>query len=166
MTNKIYLNTYDSPVGNINILSVDNGLLLIAFNMKEVKKVISQEFSDYEVSKDNKINKKMIKYLDAYFSSKKVSIEIPLFLNGTEFQKKVWLELKEIPYGETISYKELAKRVGIKKGYQAVGQANSKNPFPILLPCHRVINTDGKMGGYSGGLNKKKILLKLEGIEF
>jgi methylated-DNA-[protein]-cysteine S-methyltransferase len=162
----LFLNTYESPVGKLYILSVKNGLVLIAFAMKEVKEMIAKHYPDYEISKDNQINKKMIKYLDSYFNKKKIDIEIPLFMHGTEFQRKVWLELKEIPYGKTISYKELSNNIGIKKGYQAVGQANSRNPFPILIPCHRVIASDGTLGGYSGGLKKKKILLALEGCKF
>lgn len=165
MKNSLYLNEYNSPIGSLYMLSSKKGLICLAFSMKEIKDLLKKRFSGFEILKDSAVNKKVIKYLDAYFNGKKISLEIPLFLNGTEFQQKVWLELKEIPYGEVISYKELAERVGLKKGFQAVGQANSKNPFPIILPCHRVVTSDGKLGGYAGGLNKKKALLKLEGVE-
>jgi methylated-DNA-[protein]-cysteine S-methyltransferase len=165
-SDNLYLSTYESPVGKLFILSLKKGLVLISFSMSEVKNMIKKYYPDYQILKDNQINTKMIKYFNSYFQKKKIDIEIPLFFHGTEFQKKVWLELKEIPYGSTISYKELAGKVGIKKGFQAVGQANSKNPFPILIPCHRVIATDGSLGGYSGGLKKKKILLELEGYQF
>jgi O-6-methylguanine DNA methyltransferase len=162
----LYLSIYESPVGKLFILSQKNGLILISFSMVEVKKMIKKHYPNHQLLKDNQINKKIVKYFDSYFQKKKIDIEIPLFLHGTEFQRKVWLELKEIPYGSTISYKELAGKVGIKKGFQAVGQVNSKNPFPILLPCHRVIASDGSLGGYSGGLKKKKYLLELEGYKF
>lgn len=81
---------------------------------------------------------------------------------GTEFEKKVWLALREIPFGETRSYKWLAERVGTPKGSRAVGQALSKNPLPIILPCHRVIESDGSLGGYSGGVDIKRRLLDIE----
>ena len=83
---------------------------------------------------------------------------------GTEFQQKVWRALQEIEYGETISYATLAQRVDSPKGFRAVAQANGKNPFSIIVPCHRVIASDGKLGGYTGGLDKKEYLLALEGV--
>jgi len=162
---KIYLDEYGSPIGKLYIVSLDSGLLMISFSSSEAKSFIKKKYSGYSVAEKNKINKTVIKYLDSYFKKKNVDVEIPMFLCGTEFQNKVWQELKEIPYGQTISYKELSKRVGINKGFQAVGQANSKNPFPVLIPCHRVITSDGKLGGYSGGINKKKYLLELEGVK-
>lgn len=85
-----------------------------------------------------------------------------VFLHGTDFEKKVWLFLKEIPYGETRAYKWLAEKVGIPKGSRAVGQALSRNPIPVVLPCHRVIESDGSLGGYSAGIDIKRRLLDLE----
>jgi methylated-DNA-[protein]-cysteine S-methyltransferase len=84
-------------------------------------------------------------------------------LDGTEFQKEVWAELSRIPYGETISYGELARRVGRPRGPRAVGQANGKNPIAIIVPCHRVVASNG-IGGYGGGLPLKRALLTLEGV--
>lgn len=86
--------------------------------------------------------------------------------SGTPFQQKVWKELSKIPYGKTISYRELAKRVGSPKAFRAVGNANGKNPFPLIIPCHRVIAADGSLGGYSCGIQIKKDLLKIEGLNF
>ena len=91
--------------------------------------------------------------------------DLPLDLQGTPFQVKVWQELQRIPRGETISYKELAQRAGSPRASRAVGQANGRNPLPIVIPCHRVIAGDGTIGGYSAGLNVKHRLLALEGIE-
>jgi methylated-DNA-[protein]-cysteine S-methyltransferase len=82
---------------------------------------------------------------------------------GTEFQRRVWLELKRIRYGKMISYKELAKRVGVQRGYQAVGKANGANPLPIVVPCHRVVGSNSKLVGYAAGLKTKEFLLRLEG---
>jgi methylated-DNA-[protein]-cysteine S-methyltransferase len=102
--------------------------------------------------------------LKEYFAGERKEFDVPLDLKGTEFQKRVWSELMNIPYGTTISYKELAIRVGGEHKSRAVGQANSLNPVPIIIPCHRVINTGGKLGGYSCGVIIKEKLLEIEGI--
>lgn len=102
--------------------------------------------------------------LDQYFAGKRQAFDVPLALAGTDFQKQVWLTLAEIPYGETISYAELARWVGRPLAFRAVGQANGANPIPIILPCHRVIAADGTIGGYGGGLPTKRQLLALEGV--
>lgn len=87
------------------------------------------------------------------------------FSSGTPFQKRVWAVLSKIPYGKTKSYKWIAEQLGYKGGYQAIGQANKRNPFPIVIPCHRVIAADGTLGGYAAGIALKKKLLRIEGIE-
>ena len=98
-------------------------------------------------------------------NGKRKNFTIPLNPKGTPFQKKVWKELLKIPYGEVISYQELAKRVGNIKAQRAVGGANNKNPIPIFIPCHRVINKNNKLGGYALGLDIKKYLLELEELK-
>ena len=100
--------------------------------------------------------------LDEYFARRRRTFELPLSVSGTPFQEQVWLTLAEIPYGETISYAELARWVGRPQAFRAVGQANGANPIPIILPCHRVIAADGSIGGYGGGLPTKRRLLALE----
>jgi methylated-DNA-[protein]-cysteine S-methyltransferase len=102
--------------------------------------------------------------LDEYFCNKRKTFNVPLDIHGTEFQKKVWNELSKIPYGKTVSYKTIAERVGDLKSIRSVGKANGANPIPIIIPCHRVINSDGSIGGYSGGIKIKEKLLELEGI--
>lgn len=97
-----------------------------------------------------------------YFRGKRRSFDLPLNPRGTPFQQKVWRALADIPYGTVISYKELARRVDRPKGFQAVGQANGRNPLPIFLPCHRVVGADGSLTGYAGGLELKRYLLELE----
>jgi methylated-DNA-[protein]-cysteine S-methyltransferase len=102
--------------------------------------------------------------LTKYFSKHLVDFNaVPLDLQGTPFQQKVWRELQRIPRGRTVSYKELARRAGSPQGFRAVGQANGRNPVPIIVPCHRVISADGSLGGYSSGLDKKRWLLQHEG---
>ena len=97
-----------------------------------------------------------------YFQGKRRVFDLPLAPQGTPFQRRVWSALTEIPYGTVISYKELARRVDRPKGFQAVGQANGRNPLPIFLPCHRVVGADGSLTGYAGGLELKQFLLELE----
>jgi methylated-DNA-[protein]-cysteine S-methyltransferase len=102
--------------------------------------------------------------LKEYFNRERNTFQLPLEIIGSEFQKKVWNELQKIPYGRTVSYKELSIRVGDVKSIRAVGKANGSNPLPIVIPCHRVIGADGKLVGYGGGIDVKEKLLKLEGI--
>jgi methylated-DNA-[protein]-cysteine S-methyltransferase len=104
------------------------------------------------------------KELAAYFAGLPTDFAaVPLDPQGTPFQLRVWEELRRIPKGATISYRELARRVGSPKGFRAVGQANAVNPLPLIIPCHRVIAADGSLGGYSSGLDKKRWLLEHEG---
>ena len=102
--------------------------------------------------------------LAAYFAGELREFDLPLAPEGTTFQLEVWAALEEIPYGETISYLELARRIGNPAAMRAVGLANGKNPLPLIIPCHRVIGSDGSLTGYGGGLPIKKYLLALEGV--
>lgn len=102
--------------------------------------------------------------LEEYFAGKRRVFDLPLGLSGTAFQRDVWTTLAEIPYGETVSYGELAAMVGRPTAFRAVGQANGANPVPIVLPCHRVVASGGRIGGYGGGLPIKRKLLELEGV--
>ena len=105
--------------------------------------------------------------LAQYFAGARPAFSsLPLDPQGTGFQLRVWEELRKIPWGATISYKELAIRAGSPRGFRAVGQANGANPIPIIIPCHRVINADGSLGGYSSGLERKRWLLRHEGVKF
>jgi methylated-DNA-[protein]-cysteine S-methyltransferase len=103
-----------------------------------------------------------IRQLRAYFDGELKNFDLPLSLEGTEFQLRVWKSLCAIPYGETISYGQLAHRIGSPKAARAVGLANGSNPIPIIVPCHRVIGSNGSLVGYGGGLSNKKALLFLE----
>ena len=100
--------------------------------------------------------------LDEYFLGKRTTFSLPFKLTGTPFQLAVWKELQNIPYGQTTSYKEIAQKINKPKAYRAVGMANNKNPLPIIIPCHRVIGSNGKLIGYAGGLKLKNYLLELE----
>lgn len=100
--------------------------------------------------------------LDEYFQGKRTTFSLPFKLTGTPFQLAVWKELQNIPYGKTTSYKEIAQKINKPKAYRAVGMTNNKNPLPIIIPCHRVIGSNGKLIGYAGGLKLKNYLLELE----
>lgn len=101
--------------------------------------------------------------LGEYFDGKRTEFDLPLASEGSEFQKKVWAELRRIPYGETATYGDIARRLGYEPVIaRAVGVANASNPLPIVVPCHRVIGSDGKLTGYAGGIDRKRTLLELE----
>jgi methylated-DNA-[protein]-cysteine S-methyltransferase len=97
-----------------------------------------------------------------YFEGQRVAFEIPLVMHGTTFERRVWRALQEIPYGETISYGELARRIGQPSASRAVGLANGRNPISVIVPCHRVIGANGSLTGYGGGIERKRLLLELE----
>jgi len=103
-----------------------------------------------------------LKQLDEYFSATRKNFDLNINIEGTKFQTKVWYELMKIPYGETITYKTLAKRIGNSNAARAVGNANGKNPISIIIPCHRVIGSDGNLTGYGGGTDRKQWLLDYE----
>lgn len=111
---------------------------------------------------ENAILKRARKQMEEYFSGKRDHFSIPLKADGTPFQKKVWKALREIPYGKTVSYADIARRIGQPKASRAVGNANNKNPIGIIVPCHRVVGANGSLTGYAGGLGRKAFLLRLE----
>ena len=149
---------YFSPVGCLCISVENNALRGLTLNDD------SCSVGDFEAaSLQEPLIKKVFSQLDEYFAGKRKDFDLPLNLDGTDFQKNVWNELQKIPYGETISYKTLSERVkGNPKASRAVGNANGKNPVAIIVPCHRVVAHDGSLGGYSLGLEMKKKLLELE----
>lgn len=146
---------YNTKIGRIVIQENGTAITKLDFINKEVQEQIIQEH-------ETALLKEAIKQLDEYFDGKRKSFDLPLEPKGTEFQKKVWNALKEIPFGETRSYGEIAKIIGNEKAARAIGMANNKNPIAIIVPCHRVIGANGKLVGYAGGLDIKERLLKLE----
>ena len=107
--------------------------------------------------------KNVQKELEEYFRGKRKTFNIPITLSGTDFEMKVYQALMDIPYGTVCSYKQIAKQIGNEKACRAIGQANHKNRIIIIVPCHRVIQQDGRIGGYGGGIDKKRLLLNIEG---
>ena len=149
----------DSPIGPLLIAGDEEALHLIGFphNRKPQKPE-----AGWIQSMSGPLAE-TVRQLREYFAGSRRDFDLPLALEGTDFQRKVWRKLQEIPYGETISYGELAKRVGNPKASRAVGSANGKNRIPIVIPCHRVIAGDGGLGGFGGGLTTKEKLLAIEG---
>jgi methylated-DNA-[protein]-cysteine S-methyltransferase len=118
--------------------------------------------ADWQESPNLPIFQQAAMQLTEYFAHQRTAFSLPLNASGTDFQKRVWAELTQIPYGQTISYGELARRLGNPSASRAVGLANGKNPISIIVPCHRVIGANGKLTGYGGGLTRKEALLALE----
>lgn len=145
---------YETIIGLIGIKENGTHITEIYFNKDEVPNNIEL--------KETPLIKETINQLEEYFSGKRKSFDLPFEFKGTEFQKSVWNELLKIPYGETCSYGEIAKRIGNPKASRAIGMANNRNPISIIIPCHRVIGASGKLVGYGGGLDIKEILLNLE----
>ena len=146
----------DTPIGRL-VLEAD-GDVLIGVRLPNERRHGRRDADDVLP-----ILKETATQLDEYFAGERTEFDLHMELDGTPFQREVWAELARIHYGETISYGELARRVGRPKGPRAVGQANGRNPIPIILPCHRVLASNG-IGGYGGGLKVKRALLALEGV--
>jgi methylated-DNA-[protein]-cysteine S-methyltransferase len=148
----IYEIYYDSPIGVIMIRGSKDKILSVDF--VEDKDCINKDVPN--------ILKEAYKQLDEYFKGIRKDFDLDLFFDGTEFQNKVWNELCNIPYGETATYKDMAIRIGNEKACRAVGNANNKNNIGIIIPCHRVIGSNGKLVGYAGELWRKEWLLEHE----
>lgn len=163
---KVYCTSYDSKIGHIYVATTEKGVCKISVpreTRKDFFRWLENQF-DLDAVVDNKSRSKdVIDQLTRYFNGKLAKFTCPVDLMGTPFQVRVWKELARIPYGSTFTYGQLAKRVSVPKGFQAVGRAVGANPIPIIIPCHRVIGSDGSLVGYSAGVKTKEFLLRLEG---
>jgi methylated-DNA-[protein]-cysteine S-methyltransferase len=143
----------DSPIGPLGLIASESALQGVLFDARSVRPEGSSP-----------VLEEAARQLDAYFEGELVAFDLPLELDGTEFQRRCWLALATIPYGQTVSYGEQARRLGFGSDKaRAVGAANGSNPLPLVLPCHRVIGADGSLTGFGGGLQVKRFLLELEG---
>ncbi|WP_332634190.1 methylated-DNA--[protein]-cysteine S-methyltransferase [Halalkalibacter flavus] len=163
-----YVDEMNSPLGTLTIVATEKGVCHIHFGelskcSASLKAWLKKQGRKGEVIRCKETLHPICEQLEDYFAGKRDHFDVPLDLCGTEFQKKVWNTLKEIEYGQTKSYKEIAQQVGAPKAVRAIGGANNQNPVPIIIPCHRVIGSNGNMVGYGGGLDKKELLLSLEG---
>ena len=149
--------TMKSPIGPLLLAGDESGLRLVHFASGRCTKSPQRDWIENKTP-----FKEVIRQLQAYFEGNLKEFDLPLVLDGTKFQLLVWHDLQEIPYGETVSYGQLARRIGKPEASRAVGLANGSNPIPIIIPCHRVIGSNGDLTGFGGGLPVKKKLLALE----
>jgi methylated-DNA-[protein]-cysteine S-methyltransferase len=153
----VFYTTVESPVGPLLLAGDADALRRVSF---ESSKHAARPPADWK--EDRAPFTEVIGQLQAYFRGELRKFDVPLAMEGTEFQLRVWNALRGIPYGETISYLQLAERIGNPRAVRAVGLANGSNPIPIIVPCHRVIGSDGSLTGFGGGIPTKKKLLELE----
>jgi methylated-DNA-[protein]-cysteine S-methyltransferase len=163
---KVFCTSFDSRIGRIYIASTEKGICKISVpkeNRKDFIDWLKDHFDIDQVTDNRNRNKEAIDQLSRYFNGKLAKFTCSTDLIGTPFQIRVWKELLKIPYGSTITYKHLARRVFASNATQAVGRANGANPLPIIVPCHRVLGSNGALVGYSCGVKTKEFLLRLEG---
>jgi methylated-DNA-[protein]-cysteine S-methyltransferase len=156
-SSSLYYTSLDSPIGELLLLGNEHALhgLYMQEGRKPISIAPSWRRSDAPFAT-------VRKQLKEYFAGELVAFDTPLVMAGSEFEQRVWRALQDIPYGETVSYGEIAGRVGQPSAARAVGLANGRNPIAVIVPCHRVIGANGTLTGYGGGLERKRLLLELE----
>jgi len=164
--NKISIQYYKSPIGEMLLGSYENKLCIADFRYRKMRESIDNRIqkglkAEY-VEELSEVITQTIQEMEEYFNLERKEFTVPLLLVGTDFQKSVWEGLMQIPYGTTASYLELSKRIGNKKAVRAVASANGANSIAILVPCHRIIGSNGDLVGYAGGLDVKRKLLEIE----
>ena len=147
-----YRACHHSGIGFLEVVGNQKGILTITFGADEFESDRNLPTSITEC----------LRQLDEYFKGRRQKFTIPMLLEGTDFQKAVWRQLQNIPFGQTASYGDVARAIGSPRAFRAVGNANNKNPIPLIIPCHRVIGSDGKLVGFGGGIWRKEWLLDHE----
>lgn len=150
-----------SPIGPLLIAAEGEAVVALRFPMHRGEP--AQPDADWTLADGDSLLREATAQMNAYFARERTDFDLPLHPAGTEFQQRVWAQLCRIPFGETISYGELARRVGNANASRAVGLANGRNPIAIVIPCHRVIGANGSLTGFGGGVDVKRVLLELEG---
>jgi O-6-methylguanine DNA methyltransferase len=161
---KIFYSTFDSPLlKKVFVASTEKGVCMVDFlkSEKYFLRNLKDKFPGEHIRDDQK-NRKVLNQLKKYLKGNPKQFDCKLDLKGTPFQKKVWLALTKIPYGQTRSYREIAKAIGHPKAFRAVGNANGQNSIPLIIPCHRVIESNGGLGGFGHGVKVKRRLLDFE----
>lgn len=156
---QFYYDILPSPIGDLLILAQEFALREIIFQTEDQAHKINPEWVH-----GSELIEQTKKELDSYFAGHLKQFSIQVNPHGTPFQKQIWKQVLEIPHGQVCSYQDVANQINNSSACRAVGRANSQNPIPIIIPCHRVIGKSGKLTGYAGGLNRKQTLLELEGI--
>ncbi len=157
----LYYTRYESPVGPMLMGVSETALVMMEFSRTELP--VSGVYLEVEWEQSRAKAEPYIREVEEYFAGTRKEFSLKIDLRGTEFQMKCWRALLAIPFGETRSYADIAREIGSPKAVRAVGSANHDNPIAIVVPCHRVVGTSGKLTGYAGGLDTKKKLLELEG---
>jgi methylated-DNA-[protein]-cysteine S-methyltransferase len=155
----LFYKEMESPVGKLKLVASAKALIAVLWEQERPNRV---KLDTMNLDPRHPILLETERQLSEYFAGKRTRFDLPLQPYGTEFQKKVWQALREIPFGKTKSYLDLARAVGSPEASRAVGAANSKNPISIVVPCHRVVGADGALTGFAGGLERKAALLALE----
>ena len=166
---KIIIDFHKTEIGEFIIGSFDDKICIFDYRYRAQREMLNSKISTLLnaelVEGESSVIEDSKEQLIEFLKKKRETFNLPLLLVGTEFEKKVWEELQKIEYGKTISYLELAKRIGNENATRAVASANGRNSIAIIIPCHRVISSDGSLGGYSGGLPLKRKLLDLENTQ-
>jgi len=163
---RIYYSFFNSPfLKKVFVASTEKGICMVDFLTQEKAflKRLKERFPE-EIIRDDRKNKEALSQLKKYLNGQLKKFNCSLDLKGTPFEKKVWSELAKIPYGQTRSYKEIAQAIGHPKAFRAVGNANGRNSLPLIIPCHRVIESNGGLGGFGHGIKVKKQLLDFERV--
>ena len=163
---KLYKKRINTPIGEMLAIATDEAICMLDFvdskNWLHDQEILVKHYGATQVDEDSLLLSELEKQLREYFAKERKEFSLPLALVGTSFQEEVWKVLQTIPYGEVRSYKEQATAVGNPKGVRAVANANGKNRISIVIPCHRVIGSDGTLTGYASGIERKQFLLDLE----
>ncbi|MFC5713746.1 methylated-DNA--[protein]-cysteine S-methyltransferase [Thalassorhabdus alkalitolerans] len=165
----VFYSEMDSFIGPITLVGTNQGVCMLQYGSAEhslplVKTWLKKKNLKVDLlQQNNEALQTVVTQLEEYFSGERNTFDVEIDLYGTKFQRLVWEALNAIPYGQTKSYKQVALEIGAPKAVRAIGAANNQNPLPIILPCHRVVGSNGAMVGYGGGLRKKEQLLVLEG---
>ena len=167
MSAHIAIQHFKSPFGELLLGVYDGALCICDWQYRKQREAVDQRIcaglkADFE-EREDPLHQEVVKQLEAYFSGERHYFDLPLLFVGSDFQKQVWQALLEIPFGETRSYLQLSRQLGNEKAIRAVAAANGANAISILVPCHRIIGSDGSLTGYAGGIQAKKKLLALEG---
>ncbi len=159
---KIFYSFMETQFGTLLLASTEKGMKRIMLSGSNQLNQLRQEFGKNQLRENKNFNENAAEQLRQYFQGKRKQFSLPLDLEGTDFQKQVLWAVQEVLYGTTQSYKEIAQKIGNPRAVRAVGNANRTNPLPIIIPCHRIIGSDGSMTGYGGGIDLKRKLLEFE----
>ena len=159
MSNETFWNRIASPLGPMLLVTRDDGLAGVHFEGEKYQPAIG---ADWQPKPDHPLLRRAEQELAEYFTGKRTAFDLPLAARGTAFQRSVWRAIAAVPFGRTIAYGELAVRAGRPRSVRAAGAATGRNPWAVVVPCHRIVGADGTLTGYAGGLDRKRALLALE----